>query len=545
MDTAASDDDGLARQLLAGTLAERDEFRLGHALSRIEAGPPPAAADLTRALQALLGQRLLRLAARLGAHAAQVHPQDLGLLRRWAQARIDLGDLDGADALLAQALADAPADHPERAELRGLQGRAAKQRWVHERQADGLGGEQRLLQALAAYAQVVAEKPARWWHGINTVALCVQAEALQLPLPLDWRTLAARIFKERVADWRHDRKDPQAFGQATAAEAALALGKLNDAELWACRFALSPDATAFSLNSFARQLREVWQVPRTPSGRAGGQRERMLLVVERALAQLGGTFTLQGRADAGYLEKVYNRERYVGYGRWRDALQACGAVARIERASGAGVGTGFVVRGDALHPRLGAGPVLVTNAHVISDDGVDGALPSAEARVRFEVDARADRGYVPLAVQQLLWSSPPAEIGDVVRADSHFDVTLCTLAGPKPPSQLLMQAPRVPLPSAQSRAYIIGHPDGDGLQFSVADSELLAVGAGGKLVHYRTPTVGGSSGSPVFDADWKVYALHHAGSEQAPSLVGGAPGPANEGITLHAIRAALQRLWGS
>jgi hypothetical protein len=209
------------------------------------------------------------------------------------------------------------------------------------------------------------------------------------------------------------------------------------------------------------------------------------------------------------------------------------------------VGTGFVLRGAELHARLGDAPVLLTNAHVISDEGVDGALRPDEARVRFEVQARADPRYVPLTVSELLWSSPPAEIGDLGFAGERFDVSICRLDGPCLPARTLGLARRVPQVSAQSRAYIIGHPDGDGLQFSVADSELLAASADGKLVRYRTPTVGGSSGSPVFNAEWKVYAIHHAGSDEAPSLTGGPPGPANEGIALNAVRARLARLWGS
>lgn len=541
-----ADAERIATQLLQGQLVERDPFRLGQALAAIESGQVAADADAcARGVETLLNGRQLQPAARLGAFGGTRFATHPGLQRRRAQALIDLGDLDQGEALVEQALQAIAPGHPERAELVGLRGRAAKQRWVRARQADGSGGEAELQRALQAYAELARSKP---WQGINTVALAVQAEKRGLQVPEAWAPLAAQILKDCVARWRRDEADYRGFNMATAAEAALALGKLGDAELWAYRFALSGEAEPFSLNSLARQLREVWQVPRTPSGRAGGQRERMLLALERALAQRSGVFTVPGGGEdlaAAYLEKVYSSERYVGYARWRDALQACEGVARIEGASGAGVGTGFVLRGADLHARLGDAPVLLTNAHVISDEGVEGALPSAEARVRFEVQARADPQYVPLTVAEVLWSSPPAEIGDRSCADDRFDVTLCRLGGPRLPARTLTLATRVPQVSAQSRAYVIGHPDGDGLQFSVADSELLAASADGKLVHYRTPTVGGSSGSPVFNAEWKVYAIHHAGSDQAPSLTGGSPGPANEGIALNAIRARLAQLWGS
>jgi len=59
-------------------------------------------------------------------------------------------------------------------------------------------------------------------------------------------------------------------------------------------------------------------------------------------------------------------------------------------------------------------------------------------------------------------------------------------------------------------------------------------------LHYRSPTEGGSSGSPVFDNQWRLIGLHHAGSEQTPRLnAKGGVHPANEAIILSAITAAL------
>jgi hypothetical protein len=40
---------------------------------------------------------------------------------------------------------------------------------------------------------------------------------------------------------------------------------------------------------------------------------------------------------------------------------------------------------------------------------------------------------------------------------------------------------------AAARAYVLGHPEGDGLQVSIHDSELLDVDDTGVLTHYRTP----------------------------------------------------------
>ena len=61
----------------------------------------------------------------------------------------------------------------------------------------------------------------------------------------------------------------------------------------------------------------------------------------------------------------------------------------------------------------------------------------------------------------------------------------------------------VRLTTPPSRLYVIGHPGGRDLELSLHDNHLL--GCNDRLLHYRTPTEAGSSGSPVFEADgWRV-----------------------------------------
>ena len=71
-------------------------------------------------------------------------------------------------------------------------------------------------------------------------------------------------------------------------------------------------------------------------------------------------------------------------------------------------------------------------------------------------------------------------------------------------------------------------------QFSLQDNLLL--GHDDRVVHYRSPTEPGSSGSPVFDHHWNLIALHHSGSFALPRLSNaGGTYPANEGIAIGAI----------
>ena len=58
-------------------------------------------------------------------------------------------------------------------------------------------------------------------------------------------------------------------------------------------------------------------------------------------------------------------------------------------------------------------------------------------------------------------------------------------------------------------------------------------------LHYRAPTEGGSSGSPVFEEQWKLIGLHHAGGSTMPRLNGKGTYEANEALRIDEIRDAI------
>jgi V8-like Glu-specific endopeptidase len=93
---------------------------------------------------------------------------------------------------------------------------------------------------------------------------------------------------------------------------------------------------------------------------------------------------------------------------------------------------------------------------------------------------------------------------------------------------------------------VIGYPGGRDLSFSFEDNELLDHEGppGGHppipgvcRVHYRAPTEGGSSGSPVFNDQWEVIALHHKGGKVGMPRLNGLSGTyaANEGIAVRRV----------
>lgn len=58
---------------------------------------------------------------------------------------------------------------------------------------------------------------------------------------------------------------------------------------------------------------------------------------------------------------------------------------------------------------------------------------------------------------------------------------------------------------------ILQHPNRDPLKLALGMAEQIKLNAAGNRIRYSVPTLPGSSGSPVFDTDWELVALHHSG----------------------------------
>jgi V8-like Glu-specific endopeptidase len=465
--------------------------------------------------------------------------------RQYAQSLIDQGKVPVAIDVLEALVARTADDSDENAEARGLLGRIYKQRYINAVNADPETKSQRLSQldlqrSVKAYREVYELAPAtHLWHGINIVALTFRAR--KDGVKLDPEPDAEAIAKEILATIEAGKQQGTIgyWDMATAVEASVALGDSARALLWIAEYVQQQGADAFELSSTERQLRGVWglTVDKPPGSlllpllqshilqRKGGR-------VEVPQGALGATIReTEERATDKTLEKVLGSEGFVTLKSYRDGLERCRSVAQVRTPTGEGFGTGFLVRGKDLDPHLGDEILLLTNAHVVSDDpavrAAKGSLPSEDAVIVFEaLDSAAGQEY---RVAELLWSSPPGEL----------DATLLRI---DPPITDLVPYPiakTLPLPDGQQKVYVIGHPGGRSLSFSLNDNLLLDYDD--RLLHYRAPTEGGSSGSPVFTNQWKLIGLHHAGGFGLQRL-NGKPGTydANEGIQIQRIIAAVR-----
>jgi hypothetical protein len=486
--------------------------------------------DLVRLVLYLLRQNLRYEALELVADAALAHDIDMPVVRRqYAQALVDGGNPAVASRLYGQLADDPSVSKGEQLEARGGLGRCYKDLFLAC--TEPTREREYLRRAAEEYLAVYrADTDKNTWHGINAVALL--ARALRDDMDIGSDMPAAQSLAEAILATVDELPFSDMWSEVTACEALIALGRPRPAVVRAEAFMQShPDG--FTVASFHRQLRTVWQLD--TSTKPG---DELLPLLRSAVldGKHGGQVTVEAtdvraaRLDAlghGHLEKVLGTERFQSLRWYRQGLVNCRAVARVQTAHEDPVGTGFLVAGRDLHadlPEL----VLLTNGHVVPE-----VLHQDDAMIVFH-GLEEEPGTPPhrFRVRRLCWYQPSTI--------PHLDTAILELDGYPPgvtPVRLARALPVKPL--QDRRAYVIGHPRGlDQPQFSLQDNILLDYDD--RVLHYRSPTDGGSSGSPVFNNAWELIGLHHSGGIDLLRLNnGGGTYAANEGIVITAIRDAL------
>jgi V8-like Glu-specific endopeptidase len=84
---------------------------------------------------------------------------------------------------------------------------------------------------------------------------------------------------------------------------------------------------------------------------------------------------------------------------------------------------------------------------------------------------------------------------------------------------------------------ILQHPKGETLKVCFSKDGITAVNEEKGLVQYVSRTDGGSSGSPCFDKDWNLVALHHA---QINRAFGAVRGSIKQGILFNSIYQEIE-----
>jgi hypothetical protein len=522
---AVAEFDWAAVRRLAGDLAGRLQ-----ATSELDPEVP-------RTLEILLANRQYGAVMDVADAALGIAPGHRTLSRHYAQALVDQGRIAPALRMYASMADDPGVSAEEYAEARGGMGRCHKELFLAA--TDPERRINYLRRALEAYGGLYYADRRLYWHGINAAALLAHAARQSITVPgIDSPRQASLNIVTQVLNTVEHLEDP--WAAATACEAYVALGEFERAVDRAKVFVANESTQAFMIASFLRQLTEVWQLQ--PDSQLGTA--LLTLLRSELVRKSGGTVTLTvedvaasrldnldqlqlaGSATAESLEKVLGTDRFQTLQWWRTGLVRCRAVVRIDDLNGVGRGTGFLVKGSDLHPLLPEA-VVVTNWHVVPD-GID----PEDAEIAFH-GLDADLGPPPrFKVRKMHWCSPLSPPG--------VDTAVLELEGLPKGVDPIPLIKKFPVLTETSRAYIIGHPKGyEQPQFSIEDN--LVLGVDDTRLHYRAPTEPGSSGSPVFESQWRVIGLHHAGSLTMSRLNAKGTYAANEALRIDAIRNALQR----
>jgi hypothetical protein len=291
-----------------------------------------------------------------------------------------------------------------------------------------------------------------------------------------------------------------------------------------------------------------------------GWQNRLLMAVLAArpdnpdVVELARSFGATSVPKRPALESILRQSNsMLDMGVWLEkAVKIQQAVCRIEiplRSGAKTFGTGFLVGPD----------LVVTNYHVmepvvLTEDDPQYAGDRATANqvtCRFDYREMSDGSRSPGSVYRLAaeWRvllSPNSSLGQEPTIH-ELDYALLRLA--KPAGTLAIgDRPEAPgtergwikLQDAgvsplirDTPLFIVQHPKAEPIKLALESVSILEVNALRTRVHHRTNTEPGSSGSPCFDQNWNLVALHHSGETRAE------PG-SNEGIPIDTIVSSMQ-----
>lgn len=236
--------------------------------------------------------------------------------------------------------------------------------------------------------------------------------------------------------------------------------------------------------------------------------------------------SLSGERRLG-AERIQGRSTdFVGVSFVELAKAASGTVGRVIQNNGNPLGSGFMISES----------LFLTNNHVILDKS-----QSMNLLVEFNYEMDHIENPKPVSSFSL---DPDAFF--LSSPESELDFTIIAIGKKINGQKDLSEFGYCPLLDTDDKhvlsefVNIIQHPRGDYKQIVIRENRIVA--RLGDFLHYVADTEEGSSGSPVFNDQWEVIALHHWGG---PSMESGPDGSelnkeVNEGIRISQIVSKLR-----
>lgn len=457
----------------------------------------------------------------LHAHA-KPHTDDTLL---YAHALLETGAAGESKTLLSRLIKQSKINRAEKVRAQALLAQATKQYYLSVREGKSATARRALKDAINAHHRAYRAAPEA---GVAVDLLALRATARRLKIlrtsPLADRQIAQDHLR-RLATIPASIRDTS--HEQLVAELNLAQGRWEAFEKHLHAFLAHPDLTAVDLNRVLSQLTGMWDLEAVDARGAG----LVSALKARVLATAGGAVSLPpldsgevaGRARKPALERVLGESGIKTLQWFQIGLERARSVGAVINPAGERVATCFLVTARDIGIPID-GIVAITSAHALGD------LTTVSG---FTLEF--DESGSTLRTAAILLHSPPHE----------FDTVVLQLRD-TPPLHALPIAKSLPSLDEPHRVYLIGYARERGLAASLLDNELLDYSLTSRApsavrVHYRAATDAGSSGSPVFDENWDVIAIHHMRGPSLPRL-NGKPGTyaAGEGIGVLSIAQAIQ-----
>jgi S1-C subfamily serine protease len=225
----------------------------------------------------------------------------------------------------------------------------------------------------------------------------------------------------------------------------------------------------------------------------------------------------KGKIDKSDLEKITgDKTTLLPISFLQTGLARAKSVARVlvSTSGGTSAGTGFLLPNN----------IFITNNHVLPDKAT---AAIAKIQFRYELD------HKKLPLNHIDFDTDPDNSFATSEAN---DWTAVKLKGDANTEFGFTELKNTTV-NKNDFVNIIQHPGGDYKQIGMYHN--LVTFSDNNIVQYLTDTEPGSSGSPVFNSDWEVVALHHSGGMLRE------PGTTqkllrNEGININVVIAGLK-----
>lgn len=202
-------------------------------------------------------------------------------------------------------------------------------------------------------------------------------------------------------------------------------------------------------------------------------------------------FTWKSPQTTETLEKLMGKQSTLLPISWLEVgLQRARSIAKVKRPDHT-FGSGFLIR-DSL---------FLTNHHVLPNKDVAG-----KAIIQFNYQQNADGlEYEPVNFE--------LDPDSVFKTSTENDWTLVRVKGDANAEWGAIDLKPIEI-RVNDRANIIQHPGGEAKQIALYHNIIAYVDD--NWIQYLTDTLPGSSGSAVFDSQWSLIAVHHAGGIMVP-----------------------------